>query len=178
MVTVTSSKTIEPLALMFADDGSIPNNPTLPLLYFHAAISFVGSANPEKVIETLFRHNGWGNSWRNGIFPYVHYHSMIREGRDIVRARTRVRFGGAAGREIDLVAGDVVVLPAGFGHQCLWADPNLMVVGAYPPRGVYNLCRGSKSDHAEAVQTIPNVPPPDTDPVYGKDGPLKRLWQA
>jgi uncharacterized protein YjlB len=177
MITPMPPNSVEPLALTFADDGSIPNNPTLPLLFFHAAISFAGSADPERVIESLFRHNGWGNSWRNGIFPYVHYHSMIHEAMAIARGRAKVRFGGVGGREIDLMAGDVAVLPAGVGHQCLWADPNLVVIGAYPPRGVYNLCRGSKSEHAQALKTIPQVPLPDADPVYGKDGPLKRLWQ-
>ena len=27
------------------------------------------------------------------------------------------------------------------------------------------------------IETIPSVPLPDTDPVYGADGPLKSLWR-
>jgi uncharacterized protein YjlB len=42
---------------------------------------------------------------------------------------------------------------------------------------MYNLCRGSKSEHTKALDTIPSVPLPDTDPVYGKDGPLTKLWR-
>jgi uncharacterized protein YjlB len=68
------------------------------------------------------------------------------------------------------------VLPAGTGHQCLWASPDLMVIGTYPKVGKYDLCRGSKREHDQALQTIPAVPLPDADPVFGKQGPLLRLW--
>ena len=46
------------------------------------------------------------------------------------------------------------------------------MIGAYPPTGKYNLCRGSKAEHAKALVTIPKVPPPLSDPVFGADGPL------
>ena len=115
--------------------------------------------------------------WRNGIYPYPHYHSMIHEAMGIARGRAKVRFGGENGREIDLMPGDVVMLPAGTGHQCLTQTPTLVVIGAYPPTGKYNLCRGSKSDHAKALATIVEVPPPATDPVFGSEGPLLKLWR-
>src|SRR5687768_18188566 len=54
-------------------------------------------------------------------YPYVHYHSMIHEALGVARGRARVRFGGARGQDLELAPGDVVVLPAGTGHQCLWA---------------------------------------------------------
>jgi uncharacterized protein YjlB len=172
------TKPSEPKALMFADDGAVPNNPRLPLLLYRSAIDLTGTPDPEEVIEKVFREHGWGDMWRNGIFPYVHYHSMIHEGLAVARGRAKVRFGGNAGQEIEIAQGDVTVLPAGTGHQCVWASPDLMVIGAYPKSGRYDLCRGSKSEHAKAVQTIPQVPLPATDPVFGKDGPLLRLWRA
>ena len=82
------------------------------------------------------------------------------------------------GREIDLMPGDVVVLPAGTGHQCLTQTPTLVVIGAYPPTGEYNLCRGSKSEHSKALAVIGKVPAPPTDPVFGSEGPLLKLWLA
>lgn len=167
-----------PQTLMFADDGSIPNNPRLPFLVFRNGIDLAGTPNPENVIEAVFARNGWGGMWRNGIYPYVHYHSMIHEALGIARGRTRVKFGGSQGSEFELGPGDVAVLPAGTGHQCLWASPELVVIGAYPKTGKYDLCRGSKAEHARAVGAIAAVPLPDTDPLYGPDGPLRSLWPA
>lgn len=173
-----SARPAEPLALMFRDDGSIPNNPRLPFLVYRGAIDLADEASPERVIESTFAENGWGDMWRNGIFSYVHYHSMIHEALGIARGRAKVRFGGAAGEVLELSPGDVAVLPAGTGHQCLWATPDLCVIGAYPNRGNYDLCRGSKAEHAKALKTIPEVPLPDSDPVHGKAGPLTSLWPA
>ena len=168
---------VEPQALIFADDGSIPNNPRLPFLVYRNAIDLSGTPDPEAVIEKTFARHGWGEMWRNGIYPYVHYHSKIHEALGIARGRARVRFGGVGGEVLDLVAGDVAVLPAGTGHQCLWAAPELSVVGAYPKSGKYDLCRGSKAERAKALTSIPKVPLPDADPVHGNDGPLTRLWR-
>lgn len=171
-------KPVDPLTFLFVDDGYVPNNPKLPFVVLPGAINFAGSPNPEEVIEQTFHGNGWGQSWRNGIFPYVHYHSMIHEGLGIARGRAKVRFGGNQGKELDLAPGDVAILPAGTGHHCLWASPDLLVIGAYPKSGRYDLCRGSKAEHDRAVTTIPQVPLPDTDPVFGKDGPLLKLWRG
>jgi len=172
------TKPSQPMALKFADDGSIPNNPRLPVLLHRGAIDLSGTANPEDVVEAVFSHNSWGDMWRNGIYPYVHYHSKIHETLGIARGRAKVRLGGARGRDLDIAAGDVVVLPAGTGHQCLWASPELVVVGAYPRTGRYDLCRGSKAEHEKALLSIPKVPLPKTDPVYGDEGPLCRLWRT
>ena len=170
------SADIEPLTIVFADDGLVPNNP-MPLLVYKQAID-VDNGHPEKTIEGLFGANGWGEMWRNGIYPYPHYHSMIHEAMGIARGQATVRFGGEKGREIEIMPGDVVILPAGTGHQCLRQTPTLVVIGAYPPSGKYNLCRASKAEHAKALASIPKVPPPATDPVFGPKGPLIALWRT
>jgi uncharacterized protein YjlB len=167
----------EPQTLMFADDGSVPNNPRLPFVVYRRALDLIDLLDPAQVIESMFRDNGWGDTWRNGIYPYVHYHSMIHEAMGVARGRARVQFGGRTGREIEIGQGDVAVLPAGTGHQCIWASPDLIVIGAYPRTGRYDLCRGSRHEHTRALETIPQVPLPDSDPVFGKQGPLLRLWQ-
>jgi uncharacterized protein YjlB len=167
-----------PITHTFADDGSIPNNPTLPLILYRGGIDLTGSPNPENVIEKAFAANGWGNMWRNGIFPYPHYHSMIHEAMGVARGRATVRFGGEHGQDIEIVPGDVVILPAGTGHQRLKQTSTLVVIGAYPPSGKYNLCRGSKAEHADAIITIPKVSLPAVDPVFGPEGPLLALWPS
>jgi uncharacterized protein YjlB len=166
-----------PITHVFADDGRIPNN-ALPFVLYRGAIDLAGSPDPEKVIEKAFAANGWGGLWRNGVYPYVHYHSMIHEAMGIARGRAKIRFGGDRGRDIDVAPGDVVILPAGTGHQRLTQTDDLVVIGAYPPSGKYNLCRGSKAEHAKALVTIAKVPLPATDPVFGPKGPLIALWRA
>jgi uncharacterized protein YjlB len=174
----TAAKHPAPVTVTFADDGMIPNNPTLPLVLHRGVIDLYGTPDPERLIEKTFAANGWGDMWRNGIFPYVHYHSMIHEALGVARGRAKVRFGGDSGREIEIAAGDVAILPAGTGHQCLSKSADLMVIGAYPPNGKYDLCRGSKAEHARALASIPQVPLPGADPVFGPQGPLVALWRS
>ncbi len=179
MSTVTSRTPapITPITHIFADDGRIPNN-VLPFVLYRGGIDLAGSPDPEALIEKTFTDNGWAGLWRNGIYPYVHYHSMIHEVMGIARGRAKVRFGGDHGRTIEVIPGDVIVLPAGTGHQRLTQSPDLMVIGAYPPDGKYNLCLGTKAEHADARAAIAQVPPPATDPVFGPKGPLMALWRA
>jgi uncharacterized protein YjlB len=178
VLTKPPKPTSKPTTVLFEDDGSIPNNPKLPFVLYRGAIDLTGTPDPEEVVEKTFRRNHWGSLWRNGIYPYVHYHSMIHEVLGIARGRAKVRFGGLHGRVVDLVAGDVVVLPAGTGHQGLWAGPELVVIGAYPKTGKYDLCRGSKAERTKALRSIPKVPLPETDPVHGEAGPLLKLWRV
>ncbi len=173
----TARKKAAPITYSFADDGRIPNNP-LPFVLYRGAIDLTGSPDPERVVEKTFATNGWGGLWRNGVYPYVHYHSMIHEAMGVARGFARVRFGGEKGEVLKIAAGDVVILPAGTGHQRMMESPELMVIGAYPPVGKFNLCRGSKAEHAQALTTIPRVPLPATDPVFGPKGPLTALWRA
>jgi uncharacterized protein YjlB len=161
----------------FDDDGAIPNN-RLPFVLYRSPIRLAGAADPAAVIEDLFEANGWGDSWRNGIYDYVHYHSRIHEALGVARGRAQVRFGGNSGRVLNIKAGDVAIVPAGTGHQCLKASKDFLVVGAYPPSGTYDECRGSKAEHERALKTIPKVARPKKDPVYGRTGELLALWGA
>jgi len=52
------------------------------------------------------------------------------------------------------------------------------VVGAYPPSGTYDECRGTRAEHERALKTIPKVARPKKDPVYGRTGALLALWGA
>jgi uncharacterized protein YjlB len=72
-------------AVKFKDDGVIPNNERWPLVVYRGAVSLPADLDPAAVIEDLFELNGWGDSWRNGIYDYVHYHSRIHEVLGIAR---------------------------------------------------------------------------------------------
>src|SRR4051812_22858666 len=162
---------------MFKDDGSIPNNPQLPFIYYRSAVSVSDSGDPAATFEELFKRNGWGDAWRNGIYDYVHYHSSTHEVLGIARGHAKVRFGGNKGKVFELRPGDVAILPAGTGHQALAVSDDLLVVGAYPPEGKYDECTGSEEEHARALSSIPRVPVPAKDPVFGPEGPLLDCWK-
>jgi uncharacterized protein YjlB len=167
----------KPRTFRFKDDGIIPNHPRWPLVLYRSALRPDGRFDPAAVLEKLFTANGWGDSWRDGIYDYVHYHSRIHEVLGIARGEGRVQFGGLKGRTVALKAGDIAILPAGTGHQCLSASGDFLVIGAYPPNGIYDECTKSE-DRKAALKTIPRVGRPRKDPVYGSDGPLRTVWRA
>lgn len=164
----------EPLAMVFQDDGLVPNNP-MPFLVYRGAVD--AGRDPEAAIEQLFGSHGWGAMWRNGVYDFAHYHATVHEVLGVARGRARVQFGGANGQALEIAAGDVAILPAGTGHQCLSASDDFSVVGAYPPGPPMDLQRPTPENRARALKTIPLVAIPATDPVMGKDGPLVRLWK-
>jgi uncharacterized protein YjlB len=170
------SEDLEPLTFVFQDDGLVPNNP-MPLLVYKQAVD-VANDHPEKTIEGLFGANGWGDMWCNGVYDYLHYHATVHEVLGIARGHARVRFGGNSGKEIEVAAGDVAILPAGTGHQCLAASADFSVVGAYPPGARMHVTLPAPENHRKALKTIPQVKLPKTDPVMGEDGPLVRLWKS
>jgi uncharacterized protein YjlB len=173
-MSVVSADT-KSLTFVFADDGLVPNNP-MPFLVYKRAIE-VDNDQPEKTIEGVFSANGWGAMWRNGVYDYLHYHATVHEVLGVARGNAIVRFGGDGGTEIAVAAGDVAVLPAGTGHQCLSSSRDFSVVGAYPPGPKMQITRPTAENHAKALKSIPQVKLPNTDPVLGEHGPLVKLWQ-
>ena len=165
----------EPLAIVFEDDGLVPNN-VLPFLVYQGAVT-LDPKQPEQTIENLFETNGWGGTWRNGVYDYLHYHATVHEVLGVARGHARVRFGGDHGQELHIKAGDVAILPAGTGHQCITASDDFCVIGAYPPGSKMEVTRPTPEDHAKALKTIPEVPLPPADPVTGPHGALTRLWR-
>lgn len=165
----------EPLAIVFEDDGLVPNN-ILPFLVYQSVVK-LDSGHPEQTIENLFEANDWGGTWRNGVYDFLHYHATVHEVLGVARGSARVRFGGDHGRELEIKAGDIAILPAGTGHQCVKASSDFCVIGAYPPGSKMEITRATAENHAKALKTIPAVPVPDSDPVMGNDGPLVRLWK-
>src|SRR5689334_13737434 len=80
-------------ALLLRDDGSIPNNPRLPLLIYNHALR-LPDAEPAAGIELLLAAHHWGGSWRDGIYPYHHYHSTAHEVLAVYCGSAKVQLGG------------------------------------------------------------------------------------
>ena len=161
----------------FRDDGLIPNHPRWPAIIYRRAVRFPRAFDPAAVMEDVFERNGWGDSWRGDIYDYLHYHSRIHEALGVVRGSAQVRLGGNKGRTFKIAAGDVIILPAGTGHQSLKASKNFMVVGAYPSSGTYDECLPDPKQHRLGVRRVRKVARPRKDPLLGTEGALIRYWK-
>jgi uncharacterized protein YjlB len=161
----------------FEDDGSIPNNPTLPLLVYPHVLT-EDTLDPSRCKE-LLSGNGWGGSWVDGVFPYHHYHSTSHEVLCVIDGSASIAFGGPEGKTIQVSAGDVVVIPAGVGHCNRGSDGAFSVIGAYP-RGQenYDLRTGEEGERPEVLENISNTVLPESDPLFGAEGPLVRHWEG
>ena len=160
---------------LFADDGDVPNNPRLPLIVYAGAID-PAAGDAAAAFEALFAQNAWGSGWRNGIFPFHHYHSTAHEILGIAAGEAEVRFGGEAGETLRVKAGDAVLIPAGVGHKRLSSSPGLLVIGAYPAGQRADLMREGAEDTAGIRARIAAVARPAADPVGGGGGPIDRHW--
>lgn len=156
----------------FDDDGGIPNSKLPVLIYHNVAEASHGAAACEK----LFGENGWLGAWRDGIFPFHHFHSRTHEVLGIVSGSARVMLGGPGGQRFEVGVGDVLVLPAGTGHCNQGASDDLLVVGAYPDGMSWDIRRGDPAEHDEVLENIRAVPLPETDPVGRREGRLVDLW--
>ena len=161
-----------PETYFFEDDGGIPNS-RLPVLVYHEVAEARGAA----ACEDLFASNGWLGAWRDGIFPYHHFHSTAHEVLGIVSGSARVMLGGPRGQQFEFGVGDVLVLPVGTGHCNQGASGDLLVVGAYPDGMRWDIRRGDPSEHDEVLDNIRAVPLPGGDPVGGREGRLVELWR-
>jgi uncharacterized protein YjlB len=166
----------KPELFRFRDDGETPNNSRLPLVVYRGAVRLDRGYDPAAVFEETFARHGWRDSWRDGVYDFLHFHTATHEVLGIARGRVTVQFGGAKGCNITLAAGDVVVLPAGTGHRRIRASRDLLVVGAYPAGGSYDEPRPGEADHARTLASIAKVKIPRHDPVYGTEGALTELW--
>ncbi|MBV9241000.1 MAG: cupin domain-containing protein [Acidobacteria bacterium] len=167
----------KPAKANFEDDGIVPNNRRWPLIMYRGAVGFTSKYDAATIMDTLFETNGWGRSWRDSVYDFVHYHSQVHEVLGVARGTGNVEFGGVKGRVIALRAGDVVILPAGTGHRLIDASKTFLVVGAYPAEGTYDECTDTR-DRPEAVKRIARVKKPKTDPVFGNKGPLLSAWSG
>lgn len=155
----------------FEDDGAIPNNPILNVVFYPEA--FIEDIDR---MEEVFNRNNWLNSWKGGIYDFHHYHSNTHEVIGVCAGSATLQLGGEQGEQIKVKAGDVAVLPAGTGHKKIGASDDFQVIGAYPDGVSYNLKTGEPGERPYVLEDIQNVPMPRTDPVYGKTGPLLETW--
>ncbi|WP_375434890.1 cupin domain-containing protein [uncultured Hymenobacter sp.] len=165
-----------PETYVFSDDGHIPNS-RYPLLVYRRAFTAVGLAGAIW-LEKHFAANKWLNSWRNGVFPYHHYHSTSHEVLGVYSGVALLHLGGEKGKPMRVAAGDILVIPAGVGHKKLEASEDFGVVGAYPDGRSYDVLRGEEGERPGADQRIAVLPRPTLDPLTGRQGGVQQYWRA
>ncbi|GAB2772955.1 hypothetical protein GCM10027275_14890 [Rhabdobacter roseus] len=165
----------EPELLLFPDDGTIPNS-KYPLLLYRQAFAAQGTRSAEWLEDTFAAHH-WTNSWRWGVYPFHHYHSNTHEVLGVFSGSALLQLGGEQGPSVQVQAGDVIVIPAGVGHKCLRHSDEFTVVGAYPDGLSPDLKKGQPGDRPEADQNLAQVPMPTTDPLYGAEAGLRKIWK-
>jgi len=172
-----SKDTIRVIAHRLAPGTQTPNHPRWPLLIYPGAVTITGT-DPAEVFETLFDRNQWPPAWRNGVYPFHHFHTNAHEALGVYSGEVTVQFGGDSGGIIVTARrGDVIVLPAGTGHKKLSSKGALGVVGAYPVGQQHpDLCKAPVSNMGRHSEAIARVALPDRDPVYGAGGPLFTHW--
>ena len=165
--------TVDPERLSVPANGGIPNNPDLPALLYRAAL-----AAAEAEVRARFAGNGWGVLWSWTVFDYHHWHPASHEALACVAGWADLHLGGPQGPVVRLAAGDVAVLPAGFGHRRVDSGDGFAVVGAYPPgQESPEILRADAMDLGAALARIGGVALPESDPVYGRDGPMTAIWR-
>lgn len=169
-------KTPTVLHFKFTPAGPIPNNPQLPLIVYKGVFQDLPETQRADTIEKQISQHGWKPAWRWGVYDFPHYHSTAHELLGVFRGRASLRLGHETGVTVVAEAGDVIVIPAGVGHQNLGSSDDFQVVGAYPDGQTADLIRAEKSDRAAAEQRIAKVPLPKADPILGSTGALVERW--
>jgi uncharacterized protein YjlB len=164
------------IAYRLAASGGIPNHPRWPLLVYPGAVAIAGE-DPAAAFEALFDRNRWPAAWRNGVYPFHHFHSNAHEALGVYSGEVTVQFGGDDGVVLTAKPGDVIVLPAGTGHKRLSSRGRLGIVGAYPTGAHPDMCRPQESSQPHRAEAVARVPLPECDPVSGAGGPLFTHWK-
>ncbi len=154
--------------------ADIPNNPALPALIYPKVVA--RGTQPRRVTE-LYEQNGWTRTWVYTLFDFHHYHYAAHEVLTVVAGTGVLQLGGEGGPCHSLSEGDVVILPAGYGHKLLESEKGFTVVGGYPdgqPDSGFN--HAGKEAALDATASIAATPLPDCDPIFGSHGPLLSLW--
>ncbi|KAH7394306.1 hypothetical protein BKA66DRAFT_297052 [Pyrenochaeta sp. MPI-SDFR-AT-0127] len=170
-----------PEVYLLASNEFAPNS-KLPVLIYRNCLPRPFS---EDETTAFLESHGWVKKGSWGHIPIRHFHPNTHECYGVFQGSSTLLIGQghndtSGGQEIELTAGDVIVLPAGTAHCNIRSTKNYKYIGVYPegaPRWRNELGK-QKVDHEAFGKEIRAVAMPAQDPVNGANGPLLRLWET
>ena len=169
-LTPRPASAVEIRALHAPRGDRVPNNDRYPAVIARNAL---GGEHDDAAVKALLRANGWGGAWTWQVFDFHHFHPDAFEVLAVAQGSATLMLGGPQGEEIDVEAGDVMILPPGFGHRQIEARSGFQICGAYPPgQEDYTVIRADEGYDEATLEQIASVKEPTTDPVWGGEGPL------
>ena len=95
----------------------------------------------------------------------------------VCKGETLLLLGGEQGITLYIEEGDVLVIPAGVAHMNLGKENDVICVGGYPNGREYDMNYGKADERPAADENINSISLPQTDPVFGKNGDLLKIWK-
>lgn len=175
----------------FEDDGEVPNS-KYPVLVYEGVLDFadLSQEQAEQAVHQLVADNGWYRDWTYFVYPSLHYHSTAHEGLIVFTGQAIIQIGGKNGRMFTVKKGDVVILPAGVGHERILTSQTdderqkeieaCVVFGMYPKGQKWDFISenpdvedGGLPLHdpavrAAAIERIAQVPALAKGPIHGE----------
>lgn len=154
----------------------IPNTSiqSKPLLIYHQAFD----ASADALSKHLDKIGEVSPSWVYTMYSQTHFHSTSHEVLGVVSGSARLCFGGEGNPdrfEPEVSKGDLIIVPAGVGHQLLSetgdsGSGSFKMVGAYPRGKSWDMCYGQPGEEG-SCRNIGNLDWFHADPLYGEEGP-------
>ncbi|CAO2653917.1 Nn.00g106500.m01.CDS01 [Neocucurbitaria sp. VM-36] len=158
-----------------------PNN-ELPVLVYRDCLPLPLS---EEKTKTFLESHAWVRKGTWGHIDVRHFHPNTHECYGIFQGSSTLLLGcgisdTSGGQEVEVQAGDVIVLPAGTAHCNLQSTKEFTYVGVYPEGAPHyrNELGKNEIDHDALRNEINSVAKPSQDPVNGVSGPLIELWST
>lgn len=130
--------TWDPETYLLKPNQHAPNS-HMPVLIYRQCLPLPLS---EEKAATFFASHAWEKRGAWGHIPQRHFHPNSHECYGVVSGESTLLVGCGhndtdGGTEIEVSAGDVVVLPAGTGHCNLQSTLDYRYIGVYPEVGTW-----------------------------------------
>ncbi|KAI9824620.1 MAG: hypothetical protein M1832_001710 [Thelocarpon impressellum] len=170
-----------PETYFFRPTPHVPNSP-LPVLIYRSALPSDADG-----CRAFVEANGWDQGGSFKTYTAHHFHSVTHECYAVFKGSSRLLLGRGPldgdsddAVEVDLSAGDAIVLPAGVAHCSLSSEGDYTYLGLYPkgsPHWDNNFCKAGSRETQEKAEACRRVPLPNHDPIFGAGGPLVDIWR-